>query len=760
MEWNARLPGGALPPELLNYLISRGLDSFEAVAGFLSPEHYHPAPPTDVPDIVAAAARINQAIDDGERFLIWGDFDVDGQTSTAMFVESLRLLGAAEVSFHIPDRIEDSHGVQLPTLQRIISEREPDIMIVCDTGSAETEALTYAHSIRLPVIISDHHEIAEPPPPVDMLVNPLRLPEGHPLRTLSGAGITYLLLLVVFQQRDRARDSERLLDLLALGLVADVVGLIDDTRYLLQIAMRALRRTNRPGIIELCKLHYINPEKMSAEDIGFRLAPALNAFGRLATAAKGVELLTTRSTTQAVVLAGEAVSLNKKRKNLTEQMTTSAIEMVENDPSLLDWEALVLSSPNWNSGIVGIVAARLVERFEKPAVLLVEDSAGNARGSIRSVPGYHVSNALENASDILDNYGGHELAGGLAVSAENLPLLRRRLSQAFAEATVDVQEEVLSVAADLSLERLTLDFAYQIQRLGPFGQGNRAPYFRTRDVAIASTAYVGKQNKHRRLTVEDHTGIRRRVFWWSSGDRPTLEGRFDIIYDVSVSYFKDAADVQLTLQDWQQVAAPEPDARDIMITIDRRNQKLGDILAELPDDVVIWAEGMRQDKSPGKPRSALVPAEVLVIYTVPPSARVTEQVLNAVKPKEVHLMAVMPPIMDIGTLLHTMNGLAQTVLNKMKGEASLQLFAERLAVTTHIVHLGLQYLATEGLYTVKIGERGKVWLDTSQGRAKPDRGLQAKIQNQLNTAWTEMSAYRRYMQNYNIEEKHGSLSNS
>lgn len=759
MDWNSRLPGGPLPPELLEWLVARGYDNFDAVAAFLSPEHYHPASPTDIPDIQEAATRINAAIDAGEHILVWGDFDVDGQTATAMLVESLQRLGAAEVSYHIPDRIEDSHGVQLPTLKNVLAERNPDLMIVCDTGSAENEALEYTHAIGLPVIISDHHEIADPPPPVDMLVNPLCLPELHPLRTLSGAGVTYLLLQVVFQQRERPRDVERLLDLLALGLVADVVGLVDDTRYLLQLALRELRKTKRPGLIELCRLNYINPEQISAEDIGFRLAPALNAFGRLATARKAVELLTTTSTVQAVVLAGEAQSLNKKRKMLTEQMTASAIEMVENSPALQDWEALVLSSPHWNSGIVGIVAARLVERYNKPAVLLVEDEAGNARGSIRSVPGYHVSEALEHTSDILENYGGHELAGGLAVAAQHLPMLRRRLSQAFAATATEVEEEVLPIAGVLPLERLTLDFAHQVQRLGPFGQGNRAPMFQSLNLDVVSTAHLGNQNKHRRLVVEDKSGVRRRLFWWNSGDRPLLTGRINAVYDVGVSYFKDTPDIQLTLQTFEQVAVPATKPLEQLIFIDRRQHDPTRVLDELQKHpgVMVWAEGVAQSQSPGVPFSALEPAQELVIYTAPPSATLVTKALERVQPEHVYLLATFPPIQEIGHFLQTLNGLAQTVLNKLTGEAHLQMFAERLAVTYHIARLGLLYLQSEQLFTVEIGTRGKVRL-SSQLPAPTSADTQRNLQEQLNSAWQEMFAYRRYLQRMKIEETHGFVS--
>ena len=757
-EWNAKLPGGPLPIELLEWMAARGYETYNELAAYLSPDHYHPAPLTDIPQLETAAQRILQAIDDNDKILVWGDFDVDGQTSTAMLMECLQALGA-NAFFHIPDRIEDSHGVHRHVLQQLIDEHAPDFMIVCDTGSAENDALEYAKEVGLPVVISDHHEIADPPPPCFALVNPLRLPEGHALRTLSGAGITFLLLKVMAQLRGQPQLADRFLDLMALGLVADVVDLVADTRYWLQHGLRALRKTERPGILSICQQSYVNPEMITAEDIGFRIAPVLNSLGRLATATRGVELLMTRDSAKAQMLAAEALSLNRQRKMITEEMTSSALEMLEEDSSLLNWDAIVLSSPNWNSGIVGIVAARLTEQFGKPSVLLVENAEdGMVRGSIRSVPGFHVSHALDQIGDMLENYGGHELAGGLALTLENLPKLRRRISQAFVDTAVDVSEEHTAVAAELSLERLSLDFAYQIQRLGPFGQGNAAPLFCSRDLEIVSVAHLGNTKKHRRLTIQDKDGFRRRLFWWNSADQDLIDGRFDVVYAVSISYFKNVPDIQLTWQEWEQVAKAEVSPIEHVQVIDWRGRNPIDALSTLMDaDIVIWADGYASAKSPGVPFSELSSAKNLVVYTMPPSSYELTRAIEIVEPEKVYLLAAPSPITSIKTFLKTLQGLLQTVQKKLRGRTNLQMLAERLNVTRDLVQIALRLFAAENRFAIEIGVRGAVTVSLSGQEPQVQVGMRDHLQRELETHWQEVEAYRRFLQRVDVGGGHAFL---
>ncbi|MCB9435659.1 MAG: single-stranded-DNA-specific exonuclease RecJ [Anaerolineales bacterium] len=729
------LPGGPLPPELLQILHTRGFHEPEAIAAFLAPEHYHPALPSALPDLNKAVSLLKRLLQQpSPHILIWGDFDVDGQTSTALLVESLIQLGA-HIIYHIPNRQRESHGVHLASLRPLLAEHHPDLLLICDTGSAHHEAIEYAKASHIPVIVADHHELADTLPSADAFINPQRLTDTqHPLRTLSGVGVSYLLIQALYDSLGRNRESRAFLDFVALGLVADLVELVKDTRYLVQLGLNALRTTNRLGLVALCQLVDVDLAHITEQDISFKIAPALNALGRLDSATKGVELLTTRDVIRAQILAQEAVTLNRQRRHLTSQVLASAQELIEHDQTLLNWDALVLYSPNWHSGIVGIVAAQLADQYQKPTALLVVNEEGAARGSVRSITGYHVGQALAATADILLSHGGHELAGGLAIDADHLPLLRRRLSQAFAATYSPPATPALAVDAELSLERLSLDFAHQVRRLAPFGPANPLPVFMTRNVKLASVAKIGKDDQHRRLTIQDTEGYRQAILWWQSANETMPSGRFNIAYTLDITTYKDAPQVQAIYQHWEQLEPPTPDPLAVAEVIDcRQGVSLDDIRRQEPS-LTIWAEGYAAKKSPGLPLSELTPAAALVVLTRPARYQHLIQAVEQVKPQRVYLIAATSPISDLKTFVSLLEGLLRVVVEQQGGETSITQLRERLATTEKAIRLAVQQIAP----TAQIGSRGKINLAADDLTEADDWGA---LQAELN----EIEAYHRYL---------------
>lgn len=759
---NWQLSGGSLPPELVQILQARGIKDAAAAEAFLSPEQYLPALPSELPDLERAVDLLNEAIDrPGSKVLVWGDFDVDGQTATSILVEGLRHL-AVKVDFYIPDRQRESHGLHLKSLQPLLEQKQPQILLVCDTGSSDVEAVAYAKTAGITVLIADHHELPPVLPAADALVNPARLSQAHhPLRTLSGAGVAYLLIQALYDARSRGREARNYLDLVALGLVADIVELVRDTRYLAQLGLRALRKTSRPGLLAICQQLQLNPSSLTETDISFKIAPLLNALGRLDSASKGVELLMTRDPVRAQLLTSEANGLNRQRQMLTDQMSQSAQEQIERDPTLLDWESLVLMSPNWHSGIVGIVAARLAEQYHKPVALLVTDENGAARGSIRSVPGYHVGNALAQLDDILTNYGGHEGAGGLGIDADHLPLLRRRLSQAFASMREALPTPTLTIDAVIPLERLTLDFIYQIQRLAPFGSGNPAPIFMTEDLKLASVARLGNKEQHRRLTVQDKEGHRQTVFWWGSAGQDLPDGRFNLAYKLALSVYQDAPELQAILEDWQQIEAPAIDPIKRAEIIDCRPPSaavhgqsesifkpiLATVLQKEPQ-ALVWAEGYPASQSPGKSLSELAPAEALVVFTAPAANDLLITAIQTVQPHRVYFIAAPPPVGTLNGFQQVLNGLLNTVMEQHHGETTVMRLRERLAVTNLIVELGLETIATQRGLTITFGGRGRVIIEHENHAGEATR---ERLQRKLDNAWQELQAFRHYLRRVPVE---------
>lgn len=745
---NWDLPGGPLPAELGELLYRRGITTPELATAFLSPEHYSPALPSELPNLEKAVSLLNTLINKGnQRVLVWGDFDVDGQTATALWVEGLRRLGL-EVDYHLPSRHTDSHGVQLHRLKPLLAEIKPNLLLICDTGSTANDAVAYTKTQGVQVIIADHHELLDERPNADALVNPQQLSRSdHPLHTLSGVGVSYLILKALYDARNRGHETTRFLELVALGLVADVVPLVKDTRYLVQLGLRAIHQTQRVGLLALCDQLQLLPANLTSTDIGFRIAPALNALGRLDDARKAVELLMSTDLTSARILAAQADGFNRQRRNLTRQTLESAQEQIQNDPSILEWDALVLSSPNWHSGVIGIVASQLAEQYHKPVALLVStgDETGIARGSVRGIAGYSVGEALAKIGDLLENYGGHEGAGGLGIQAEKLPMLRRRLSQAFAVTKKAVPPPSLFIEGRIPLEQLSIDFGYQLQRLAPFGAGHPIPIFSTPDLALVSTAKLGVDDQHRRLTVENRAGYRQTVLWWNSTNEPLPEGRFDLAYKIDVTTYQGERQLQLVLEDWLQVEAPAISVNAPPQIIDYRAATPAEVLAQLRSEesnAQFWAEGFAKSQSPGFPLSELSVSEALIILTAPPTPERLAEAIEQVQPRRIYLVAAPPPVQDISTCLQLLKGLAETVITQQKGQASVAQFVERLGQSPTVVRLGLEYLAKSGEFDVEIGARGKVTLSTANSSSTQDTtGLYQRLEN----AWNESAAYRNYL---------------
>ncbi len=502
-------------PLVAQVLAQRGIADPDRARAFLDPARYTPASPFDLPGMDRAVERVQQAIAAGDRIAIWGDFDVDGQTATTLLVQTLRSLGA-DVIFHIPVRAEEGHGVNLPSLQRLIDDGTR-LVVTCDTGIDAHESVGYARQRGVDLVITDHHDLPPALPAASAVVNPKLLPSGHPLGTLPGVGVAYKLAEAL------APDASRSLDLVALGIVADVALQTGDSRYLLQRGLASLRQTERPGVQAMLELAEVNPAWLNEEHIGFELAPRLNALGRLGDANQAVEFLTTDDPQRARVLATMLEGMNAERKRLTDQIFQGALAQIERDPSLLEHAALVLAHPAWPAGVIGIVASRLAERFHRPVVLLAAPPGQLARGSARSVEGCNISAAIAAQSALLASFGGHPMAAGLAIDSERIQEFRRKLSRSVAAQLGETAvEPALTIDGHLPLASLSLDLVADLERLTPFGPGNPRLTLVSPNHSLAGERTIGRYGEHRLLTVEDDTAGRclRDVSTWPTAPAP------------------------------------------------------------------------------------------------------------------------------------------------------------------------------------------------------------------------------------------------
>jgi len=738
-------------PLVAETLVRRGMQTLEAARAFLDPDAYTPTPPTAFPNLTEAADRVERAIRAGETICVWGDFDVDGQTSTTVLVATLRDLGA-RVTHYIPVRATESHGMKIPALERVL-DQDAQVILTCDTGIDANEAVAYAASRGVDVIVTDHHELPPELPPAHAIVNPHLLPPAHPLASLPGVGVAYKLAEELYTRAGRAGEVAKHLDLTALGIVADVAVLGGDTRYLLQRGLAALRQTERLGLKELMKLARINPSYLSEEHIGFGLAPRLNALGRIDDANVIVDFLTTTDLTQARIFASELEALNDRRKMLGEQVFAAAQDQIAQNPALLEDAVLVLAAPEWPVGVIGIVANRLVEQYHRPAVLISISPEGLGHGSARSVEGCHITEALATQHDLLRSYGGHAMAAGMSLPAEDIPAFRRGLARAVkaqigaAPAQPEVQIDGYISLADLSLALLA-----DLERLAPFGPGNPPLTLATRDIRVMSHRTLGRDGRHLLLTVEDADGVEQQVVWWRWDGAALPEGPFDLAYTTRVNDFRGQRELQIVWEDAREMA---PSVTGVVVecpTLElvdyRREPHPLTLLKPLltTPDLQIWREGLSAADIPGCDRYELSPATELVIWTLPPGPDVLHAALAKVSPTKVYLFSAAAGLEQLEPFLKYIAGVAKYVLKNNAGRLNVPRVAAMTANRESAVRLALSWLEAQGHITIVSetdGVEGDDCILIHAGGNRVDQYAD-RIAARLGALLDEVSAYRRY----------------
>ena len=732
-------------PLISDILTRRGYPTPDTAQGFLSPTSYNPTDASELPDLDNLVNHLAKNIINTQSILIWGDFDVDGQTATALFLEALQHIGA-KVEFYIPNRVRETHGIQLSSLTNQIDQFQVDILLTCDTGISAHDAVDLARSLGITTLITDHHDLPPTLPKADAIVNPRRLPARHPLAALPGVGVAYKVIEKLYTRLDRADELPRFLDLVALGIVADVAELVQDTRFLLQRGLQQLHQTERAGLQALIQVAGLDKTTLSPADIGFQLAPRLNAAGRLDDARSAVDLLTTTDPTQAHLLAVQLEGLNNQRRLHNRQIYTAAHEQISRDPSLLDWEALVLASPAWHPGIIGIVANRLAEYYQRPVVLFNTADETVARGSARSIPGYDIGAAIAAQADLLIKSGGHPGAAGLSLHPDNIPAFRRRLSNTLRENRDPNAQQGLQIDAYLPLDEANAELARELNRLAPFGEGNPSIVLATTDLHLRSSANLGRSHEHRRLAVEDNNGNRRSVIWWNSGNQPLPEGKFDLAYELEINKSGDKEETQLILVDYRPSAsegltldAPKHAIIDYR-HMTNREQLLQDILAQY-NDVAVWAEGYQRKHSPGIPLSELHTAQVLVVYTTPTGPQALQEALERVQPTTAVLLGIEPPINAPARVQRRLVELVNYVLHHQSGRTTLHALAEATAQTPDTVRLILEHLTSHGEITVEYKRGGSIAITRTNN--KPTADIQ-NILEALQNSFAETAAYRTF----------------
>ena len=731
-------------------LYRRGIRTPEKARAFIDPEAFSPCSPEALPDSQAAWELLRSALTHQKQILVWGDFDVDGQTATALLVEALRELGS-QVTYHIPVRGKESHGISDSMLTSYL-EQGFDLLLTCDTGITEYANVLRVRQSGIPVIITDHHTLGESLPPANAVVNPQRLEPGHPLRTLPGVGVAYKLMEGLFQSLSEPFRAGHYMELAALGIVADVAELYEDTRYLLQKGLASLRQTERTGLQSLYEAAGLNSEYLNEGHIGFQIGPRLNAVGRLGDANSMVEFLITRDRGRARVLTTQIEALNTKRRFYTRQVEKAAEARLASSTADRHAPAIVLHHPEWPGGVVGIVASRLVERYHKPVILLTGDDP--LHGSARSIPGFNITEAIASQAGLLAGFGGHPMAAGLSLAQENFTAFKFGFF-AYVQETLKGVKAVpeLHIDREITLDQIAAPLLDQVERLAPFGPGNPAIRFLLRDLEKLSDTPVGPSGEHRQVIVTDQQENTQRFIWWNGGDVEPPQTQFDLVCTLSQSDYKgqrqisaEWLDFRLTLQGRDQIV-PQPFA----ILDHRRAQGTQDALASLLEDfpgALVWAEGPLPEGFPGQGRHQLAPCEHLVLWTAPPSQRVLDEALRATRPSQVIVFGHTPPIQTGHDLMERLAGLAKYTVHQKGGETLLSHLASACAADVESIRVGLKYWGALGRF---ISDLNGDYVIIREARVELDSSSVEIYQEILNSLLNETAAYRQYFVNAALE---------
>ena len=531
-------------------LYNRGIREDGQIKDFLARDLSGMHDPFLMKDMDKAVERILLAKKNNEKITIYGDYDVDGITSIAILYKYLKNMGL-EVGFYVPDRMVEGYGVNKDALDKIKADGTA-VIITVDTGITAIEEADYAKSIGIDFIITDHHECKESIPDVYAAIDPKRKDCEYPFKSLAGVGVVFKLI----QALDSSEPIENLMDeyadLMCLGTVADISPLIDENRVIVTEGLKRFKTTKNIGLKALIDVS-TNGKAITTSTIGYTIAPRINASGRLGCASTSVELFLTEDEEEAAKLADSLCHENTLRQQTEQKMFKEALEYIEQHPGIKDDDILVIPHENWHHGIVGIVSSKITEKYYKPSILFAVDG-DSAKGSGRSIAGFNLFGALENCSGLLEKFGGHELAAGLTIKAENIEDFRKKINK-YAKGRIEDMTLVptISLDAQIKVPYITIDTVHDINKLQPFGVNNPTPSFSVRNIKIHRIS-VMSEGKHLRMTLYKD-GKYLDTVGFGMGDYYSMfrEGDYiDVAFALDINDYKGFQNVQLILKDMRK----------------------------------------------------------------------------------------------------------------------------------------------------------------------------------------------------------------
>lgn len=769
---NTSIPKGILEAANGDELIARiffnrGYKEPETIRQMLDGSYYKPTRASEFPSMNKAVIRITRAIESKELIAVYGDYDVDGVTSTVTLVECLRFLNGS-VIYHVPDRFAEGYGMNEQVI-RSLALKGVSLIITCDCGISNVNEITLARELGMDVIVTDHHNLPDSLPPAEIMLNPKFLGRGHKAANISGCGMAYFLCTALLEHYKMSRLADEYLDLLALSLIADVVSLNGENRYLLKKALPRLLDTKRTGLKALFSIIEKDAKLDNEESVAFQIAPRINAAGRMESARLPVEMLLCREYEEALNMAGSIDFLNQERKRVQQDIIRQASEMVVNKKK--NKTVLVLFNESWHHGIIGIAAGKICETYRKPAILLsLKEDGTTIVGSARSTDEVNIYELIKMCSGKLLKFGGHSKAAGLSLPKENLESFTSEI-ETVSERLYYIKDTInVDVDWSLDFDCIDGDFYKRLSSAGPYGEGFEPPEFVTRKATVISDRKTEKN--HHIMVLADESDKRLAAVKWFGENISYQGGVYDIIYRLGRNTYKGNTELQLTLAHIIETDGTPKKVFEGFIADERG--KAAQVIAEHFNDGIFFYEGLgsrcgikdtinrfdikgalsREECKDEDIRSLLdkkpiIKGGKLLFLSIPVNSQIFREVVSLVNPAQVIINFSLTPVYSFKGFVTDLLGIIKYIINNDGGISSLEYLSMRLCIEEEIVIAAMKYLCAAGRIDFEINEGGTIYVRKSDRR--PGSEIHT-VERNLKTALLEKNAYRNFIMSMEAEK--------
>lgn len=708
-------------------LASRGIISDEEMKEFLNPLEMRLTHPKAFTDMEKAVERISNAIDNKEKIVIHGDFDADGVTSTSLLYRTLKYLNA-DVNYFIPDREKEGHGFDTKALINIMTKIKPKVIVSCDCGISDVEAVNFLKSFKIDVIITDHHEAPEELPAAYAIINPkapnsldekLSAKQINSLCALAGVGVAFKVAQGLLEKYNKLEFIPEILPYVAVGTVADVVPLIGENRYFVTKGLELISNGKHYGLTRLLESAGYKGQ-ITSEHIAFGIAPRINASGRLDTVEEALKVLISDNKQEIEMAIQSLNEFNRIRQELCQEMFAEADDMIQKEGNRNP--AIILFNPKWHIGIVGIVASKLVEKYYKPTFLMTySEETKQVRCSARSVDGVNLYDVINANSELLDGFGGHMMAAGLAFSTEktSFEAVKAGLNKTIKEMTNGKElKPFINIDLELQPNDIDVELVEQLAQLEPFGASNPNPIFVLKNLNIKQKRLMGENKDHLRLTCQAGT-TEFNCIRWQQGDVSLVNGdTLDIAFHPQINEYNGVTSVQLIIDDIHSEYLKEEETIAGKLKIYDHRKKT-DILPQVNDyvknskqNILIFAESkpvldkLRPFSSLNSKtitRDTLKPCDSLMLFDYPADKETLEKIMQETNPHSIHFMNYEIKYFDEKEFLKTVYGMLKFAFNNNAGKVELRRIASYWGKSYSVFRLLFEIFAEIGL--IKILEK-------------------------------------------------------